>query len=119
MTDEQAEELMQQLTTFLLSAEVNGVKIATEVHRGRDIYTGSFAHRAPDLVVMPAKDVALSGRMNISQLIEPTAINGKHTYTESSFFVRGNNVGMIPDDMKVENVMDVIMPQPQARYKAA
>ncbi|MDG1894478.1 MAG: alkaline phosphatase family protein [Fuerstiella sp.] len=119
VTGEQAEELMQQLTRFLLSTEVNGVKIATEVHRGRDIYTGSFAHRAPDLVVMPATDVALSGRMNLSELIEPTAINGKHTYTESSFFVRGNNLGQIPDDMKVENVLDVIMPAAQARYKAA
>jgi len=57
--------------------------------------------------------------MNLSQLIEPTAINGKHTYTESSFFVRGNNLGQIPDDMKVENVLDVIMPAAQERYKAA
>jgi predicted AlkP superfamily phosphohydrolase/phosphomutase len=119
VTNEQAEELMQQLTRFLLSTEVNGVKIATDVHRGTDIYTGSFAHRAPDLVVMPATNVALSGRMNLSQLIEPTAINGKHTYTESSFFVRGNNLGQIPDDMKVENVLDVIMPAAQERYKAA
>jgi len=68
---------------------------------------------------MPAADVALSGRMTLSELIEPTAINGKHTYTESSFFVRGNNLGQIPDDMKVENVLDVIMPQAQSLYKAA
>lgn len=119
VTEDAAEELMQRLTTFLMSAEVNGQKIATEVHRGTDVYAGQFAHRAPDLVVMPAEDVALSGRMNLNELIEPTLINGKHTYTESSFFVRGTDIGQIPADMKVENVLDVVMPQMQAIQRAA
>ena len=110
---------MQTLTTFFLNTEVGGRKIATEVHRGKDIYTGQFAHRAPDLVLMGAEGVALSGRMNLAELIEQTSINGKHTYEESSFFVRGNNIGQIPDDMKVENVLDVIMPKAQAMQRAA
>lgn len=116
---DEAESLMQQLTSFFLKAEVNGQKVAAEVHRGKDVYSGPFAHRAPDLVVMPAGDVALSGRMNLSDLIEPTAINGKHTYIESSFFVRGSNLGQIPDDMKVENVLDVIMPRAAEMRRAA
>jgi len=116
---EEAEELLGRLTNFLLTTEVNGQKIADEVHRGPDIYHGQFAHRAPDLVVLPAKDVALSGRMNLTEVIESTPINGKHTYTESSFFVRGNNLGQIPTDMKVENVLDVILPQAQAVRRAA
>ena len=116
---ENAEELMQKLTTFFLNTEVGGRKIATEVHRGEDIYSGQFAHRAPDLVLMGAEGVALSGRMNLTELIEQTSINGKHTYEESSFFVRGNNIGQIPDDMKVENVLDVIMPKAQAMQRAA
>ncbi len=119
VSDEQSEDLMRQLTSFFLSAEVNGQKIAAEVHRGADIYSGNFAHRAPDLVVMPAVDVALSGRMNLTELIEPTAINGKHTYTESSFFVRGNDLGQIPNDMKVEDVLSVIWPTSQSMRVAA
>ena len=119
VTDETAEELLQQLTAFFLDTEVGGRKIVTEVHRGKNIYSGQFAHRAPDLVLMGAEDVALSGRMNLTELIEQTPINGKHTYEESSFFVRGNNIGQIPDDMKVENVLDVIMPQAQALLRAA
>ncbi|MEQ9411241.1 MAG: alkaline phosphatase family protein [Fuerstiella sp.] len=119
VTEEDAEALMQRLTGLLLDIEVSGQKIAAEIHRGVDIYSGPFAHRAPDLVVMPASDVALSGRMNLSELIEPTAINGKHTYTESSFFVRGSRIGQIPDDMKVEDVLSVILPQQQLQQKAA
>ncbi len=57
--------------------------------------------------------------MNLSALVEPTAINGKHTYQESTFFVRGNNLGQIPADMKVENVLDVIMPAQQQQRKVA
>lgn len=118
VTEDQTEELLQQLTAFLLTVEVDGRKIADDVHRGVDIYSGRFAHRAPDLVVMPAVDIALSGRMNLSDLVEPTSINGKHTFTESSFFVRGNH-GQIPADMKVENVLDVIQPRAQQLRRAA
>ncbi len=119
VTADEAESLMQTLTTFFLNATVEGQPIASEVIRGKDAYTGPFSHRAPDLIVMPAGEVALSGRMNLSALIEPTAINGKHTYEESTFFVRGHNLGQIPADMKVENVLDVIMPSQQAQLRRA
>lgn len=106
-----ADLLMLELTTFFENATVNGRPIASEVILGKDAYSGPFAHRAPDLIVMAAKDIALSGRMNLSELIESTPINGKHTYEESSFFVRGNGLGNIPADMKVENVLDVVKPK--------
>ncbi len=114
-----ADLLMLELTTFFENATVNGQPIASEVIRGKDAYSGPFAHRAPDLIVMAAKDIALSGRMNLSELIESTPINGKHTYEESSFFVRGHGLGKIPEDMKVENVLDVVMPKSQRASQAA
>jgi hypothetical protein len=111
---------MLELTTFFENAAVNGLPIASEVILGKDAYSGPFAHRAPDLIVMAAKDIALSGRMNLSELVESTPINGKHTYEESSFFVRGQGLGKIPADMKVENVLDVVMPrQSQLASRAA
>ena len=119
VTGEEAESLIQTLTHFFLDATVNGQPLASEVIRGKDAYSGPFAHRAPDLIVMPGKDIALSGRVNLSSLIEPTAINGKHTYDESTFFVRGENLGQIPSDMKVENVLDVIMPAQQQQLQRA
>jgi predicted AlkP superfamily phosphohydrolase/phosphomutase len=111
VTVDEAESLMETLTTCFLNTTVNGQPVASEVIRGKDAYSGPFAHRAPDLIVMPAGDVALSGRMNLSELVEETPINGKHTYEESSFFVRGEGLGQIPADMKVENVLNVVMPQ--------
>ncbi|MBL8815659.1 MAG: alkaline phosphatase family protein [Planctomyces sp.] len=119
VTQDEAESLMQNLTTYFQNCTVGGMPIASEVLRGTDVYSGPFAHRAPDLIIMPAKDVALSGRMNLSALIEPTAINGKHTWTESTFFVRGDAASRIPADMKVENVLDVLMPATESVRKAA
>lgn len=117
-TDE-AESLMEELTAYFRNVTVNGVPIAVDVLRGRDVYSGPFAHRAPDLIVMPAKDVALSGRMNLSDLIEPTSINGKHTWTESTFFVRGEAASRIPADMRVEDVLTVLLPAAESVRRAA
>jgi predicted AlkP superfamily phosphohydrolase/phosphomutase len=117
---EESEELLQRLTDFLLNATVDGQPIAESVHRGRDAYSGPFAHRAPDLIVMPAEGTALSGRLNLSQLLETTLINGRHTYEESTFFVRSSEAAArIPSDMKVENVLDVILPAKTAQLRRA
>lgn len=119
VTVDEADSLMNSLSELFMSATVNGQPIAREVLRGKEIYSGPFAHRAPDLIIMPAGDVALSGRMNLSSLLEATTINGKHTYEESSFFVRGNHLGQIPTDMRVEHVLDVIMPRHRQMLRAA
>lgn len=119
VTDDEAEELMQELTQWLGGVSVAGAPVTAEVVRGGDAYSGPFSHRAPDLIGMPAENVALSGRLNLSDLIEPTLINGRHTYEESSFFVRGENHGEIPADMKVENVLDVILPAREQSLRRA
>jgi predicted AlkP superfamily phosphohydrolase/phosphomutase len=117
---EEADTLLERLTRFFLDITVDGQPVAASVYRGRDVYSGPFAHRAPDLIVMPSDDTALSGRLNTSQLIEPTLINGKHTFEESTFFVRGTDAAKrIPADMKVEHVLDVIRPREAAAQRRA
>lgn len=116
---EQAEELLQELERYLLQLSVAGCPVVSQVLRGSEIYSGPFAHRAPDLVALPATDVALSGRMNLQELIEPTLINGRHTHEESTFFVRGSQHGVIPEKMRVEDVLQVLQPEVHALRKAA
>ena len=116
---EEAETLMQELERYLLGLQVEGCPVVSQVLRGAEIYSGPFAHRAPDLVALPATDVALSGRMNLQELIEPTLINGRHTHEESTFFVRGTQHGVIPADMRVEDVLQVLQPQVSTLQKAA
>ncbi|MFM7924963.1 MAG: hypothetical protein ACKPJJ_32455, partial [Planctomycetaceae bacterium] len=59
------------------------------------------------------------GRMNLQELIEPTLINGRHTHEESTFFVRGTQHGVIPEKMRVEDVLQVLQPEVQSLRKAA
>jgi hypothetical protein len=82
-----------------------------EVMRGKDAYSGPFAHRAPDLIVMPAERHRTLRPHESVRIDRTHAINGKHTYEESSFFVRGTTSVRSLKDMKVENVLDVVMPK--------
>jgi predicted AlkP superfamily phosphohydrolase/phosphomutase len=116
--DEQAEEVMLELTRLFLDLEVDGRPIVQRVLRGAEVYSGPYAHRAPDLVLMAADDVALSGRMNLSDLIEPTPINGKHTFEHSTFFYRGQADIELPQPMRVEDVLGVLRTAERRRLAA-
>ncbi|MDP6444771.1 MAG: alkaline phosphatase family protein [Pirellulaceae bacterium] len=118
LNDEQAEATAAELTATFESLEIDGVPLVDRVLRGRDVYSGSFAHRAPDLVLLPAENVAFSGRMNLTELIETTPINGKHTFENSTFFYRGRAGVTIPSPMKVEHVLGVISQAESAKAAA-
>ncbi len=118
LADEQAEETMQELTRLFLDLEVDGRPIVQRVLRGTEVYSGPYAHRAPDLVLMAADDVALSGRMNVNELIEPTPINGKHTFEHSTFFYRGGVDVQLPQPMRVEDVLGVLRQAERRRVAA-
>lgn len=118
VTADAAEEHLQKLTTLFSELEVDGRKLVDHVLRGTDAYEGPYAHRAPDLVLMSAENVALSGRMNISELMESTPINGKHTFENSTFFCRSSNAIEVPDTMRVQDVMSVYN-QTRQRQKVA
>lgn len=114
----EADAVEAELTELFLRLEIDGKRLVDRVERGRDVYDGIHAHRAPDLVLMAAEDVALSGRMNITELIESTPINGKHTFENSTFFYRGSAAVQLPDPMRVEDVLGVLA-QANAQNQAA
>ena len=100
--------LEQELTELFLNLDVDGTRLVDAVVRGSEAYDGPFSHRAPDLVLMAAEDVALSGRIDISELLETTPINGKHTFENATFFCRAAEPPVIPETMRVEDVLQVV-----------
>jgi len=118
LDEDRAEEVAEDVTQALAHFEINGRPIVERILRGRDVYQGPFAYRAPDLILMPAEDIAFSGRMNLTELVETTPINGRHTFENSTFFYRGQADVEIPRPMRVENVLEV-MTQAQALPAAA
>ena len=115
---EQADETATALIDLFSDLEVDGVRLVDRVVRGSEVFSGPYAHRAPDLVLMAADGVALSGRIDISELIETTPINGKHTFEDSTFFVRSAEPVAVPDPMRVQDVLGV-MNQIKMRRAAA
>ncbi len=118
LDNDAAELAAEELTTLFLGLEVEGKKLVDRVLRGSDIYHGPFAHRAPDLILMAAEGVALSGRMNLEHLIEPVLINGKHTFENSTFFARGLTASDLPETMRVQDVLSVLKMEKQQRIAA-
>jgi predicted AlkP superfamily phosphohydrolase/phosphomutase len=119
VTEDTAEGLLKQLTRLFSELEVDGRKLVDRVLRGSEAYSGPYAHRAPDLVLMSAENVALSGRLNISELVESTPINGKHTFENSTFFCRTSADIQVPDTMRVQDVMGVYHQTRQLEKAAA
>ena len=108
VSDADAKQLINELIDLFSSYEVHGQKIVDGIEFGQDIYSGEFAHRASDLVLMSTNNVALSGRLNVSELIESTPINGKHTFENSTFFCRSAEPVSLPKTMRVQDVLSVI-----------
>lgn len=118
LADEQAEEVAAELTRLFLDLEIDGRPVVERVLRGAEVYSGPYAHRAPDLVLMPADEVALSGRIQADELLETTSINGKHTFEHATFYHRGPTPLRIPRPMRVEDVLGVVRQAEQHRKAA-
>jgi predicted AlkP superfamily phosphohydrolase/phosphomutase len=108
LDDEQAWETEEDIIKLFQQLTIDGAPVVDRIVRGRDVYHGPVAHRAPDLVLMGSKDVALSGRLNTTELVESTPINGKHTFEDASFFIRGPGATKPPQPMRVEDVLHVV-----------
>jgi predicted AlkP superfamily phosphohydrolase/phosphomutase len=108
LDEDQVAEAEEDITRLFQQLTIDGAPVVDRVVRGRDVYHGPVAHRAPDLVLMAADGVALSGRLNTSELIESTRINGKHTFDDASFFLRGPVATTLPQPMRVEDVLHVV-----------
>ncbi len=108
VTDDEASELIEELKTFFLQAEVNGKRIVGKVFCRQDIYSGPMIHRAPDLVCMPEENIALSARIQSKELIEETVLTGKHSFPDAVFYCRTRKTLSLPDKMRVEDVIPVL-----------
>ena len=108
VSDDAAPALLEELRNLLSDYSVEGLRLVDRIESGADVYSGAFAHRAADLILMSAENVALSGRLNVSELVETTPINGKHTFENSTFFCRSAMPVTLPSTMRVEDVLSVI-----------
>lgn len=108
ISDNNAYLIIKELEKYLTSYEVNGKKIIKQIIRGKDIYHGPVAHRAPDLILLGHEGISFSGRIQNQDLIEETNITGKHKFDDAVFLIRSPESIQLPKVMNVEDVMNVI-----------
>ncbi|GAA3966828.1 alkaline phosphatase family protein [Actinomadura viridis] len=68
-----------------------GRPLVGEVLDGAHLYAGPEAHRAPDLVVMPAHGVQVRGSWTQAEPIAPGPLTGTHTRHDATFWLRGDH----------------------------
>lgn len=90
------EEIARRVATLRLNAsgEVveNGVGrlVAAEVLRGEELYDGSSAGLAPDLVVMPGTGIQIRGAIGADEPVLPGPFTGTHTKDDALFWTQGD-----------------------------
>ncbi len=107
-SQEDKNKLIDDLRGLFLSYKIDGANIVDNVYEGTEIYEGPYAHRAPDLILMAAENIGLSGRMNPNEKIESTLINGKHTYEQATFFLRSDSSEHVPKEVRVEDCLSLV-----------
>ncbi len=108
VSQEDKNKLIDDLRGLFLSYKIDGANIVDNVYEGTEIYEGPYAHRAPDLILMAAENIGLSGRMNPNEKIESTLINGKHTYEQATFFLRSDSSEHVPKEVRVEDCLSLV-----------
>jgi len=106
--EDSGDELLDELEDLFQAMEVDGVRIVSDVIRGRDIYDGPYAHRAPDLILMASDGVSLSSRLGIPDIKEEAPFTGKHTFPDATFFYRGPEAVEMIEPFKVEDVVPLM-----------
>ncbi|MFH0911625.1 MAG: alkaline phosphatase family protein [Planctomycetota bacterium] len=104
----EAAALEAELVRLFLDLEAEGSAVARQVLRGREIYRGPYARRAPDLVLVPEAGVGLSARLDEGEEDEPP-LAGKHTPDDAVFFYLGPRGIEVPQNLAVEDVLEVLV----------
>jgi predicted AlkP superfamily phosphohydrolase/phosphomutase len=82
----EAEQLGRDLIRALSGLTHNGRKIIRHAHLGREIYQGSQAHLAPDLVLVPEPGFDLKGKFGRTGMFGHFGRQGMHTADDVFFY---------------------------------
>ena len=96
--------VIDEVRALFSGYRVESTPLVARIEDGRTLYSGPYAHRAPDLILIPAPTVAFSGRLQ-GDLLEPSYIVGKHTLENAVFLCRSRQTPQLPDPMTVVDVL--------------
>jgi predicted AlkP superfamily phosphohydrolase/phosphomutase len=87
---DQANQILANLKDELfLETQPDGfTPVFTDIRFGTDLFRGDCASSGPDLVAVPADGVELKSRLNTSPLVQPSRMEGMHTFNDAMVVFR-------------------------------
>ena len=85
----------------------NGARIIERVLMREEAFSGPDLDSAPDLIAVPARGYDLKGGFEKQVLLEPSPVNGTHTFDDALWFT--NTPGLNCDDATVVDVLPTMM----------
>jgi predicted AlkP superfamily phosphohydrolase/phosphomutase len=87
--------IKKDLTALFEPLSKNGTQIVRRVFDAEEVYTGPYAERGPDLLIVPNNGYDMKGRLGHTDIIGERKLQGMHTWDNAFFFTLQKN--MLPD----------------------
>jgi predicted AlkP superfamily phosphohydrolase/phosphomutase len=97
--------LRQEIAHGLSRLEYQGRPVVRELFFGEDVYSGPFAGKGPDLIVVGQPGFDMKGSVRRKEVFGRTSLQGMHTW-DDAFFWSTEDLGA---DLKISDLAPVIL----------
>lgn len=97
--------LKKEITDRLKDLEYNGKKVIRKVFDVQEVYTGPYADKGPDLIVVSEHGFDIKGSVKKKNIFGRSGLQGMHTW-DNAFFWSSRDHG---SDLVIANLSDIIM----------
>jgi predicted AlkP superfamily phosphohydrolase/phosphomutase len=104
-----AKSLLEDLAAIFDALEVGGERVVRRRFTGREAYSGPFARRGPDLVLVPRNGFDLKGRPGAAEISGERRFQGMHTWEDAFFFSLDPAAIEDPNDLNIVDVPKTIL----------
>ncbi|MFX0133725.1 MAG: alkaline phosphatase family protein [Candidatus Hodarchaeota archaeon] len=103
------DDLIDKISNLYKKLKFKGDKIIKRVFKKDEIYHGAYINNAPDLVLLSNEGYNLRANLHRDEIFEADIFPGKHSYDNAFLFIKDkNNIGLIPENPSVENIVTII-----------
>ena len=107
--EDEAETLINELTTLFHSLEIDGKKAIKYIYRREQIYSGPYLNEAAGLVLVGAEGFNLKSSMKSDKLVDRGIFSGKHTQDTAFLITMGlYDDSIIPDAPSIYDIKGII-----------
>jgi predicted AlkP superfamily phosphohydrolase/phosphomutase len=97
--------LKEDIAAKLAKLEYQGKRVVKRVFMAEDVYSGPFASKGPDLIVVGEPGFDMKGSVRKKEIFGRSGLQGMHTW-DDAFFWASEDLG---EDLKIADVAPVIL----------